>query len=140
MSEQRMTPRLARRRGASMLEVLVSFTLLSAVLAVATPLVVRHSRLLAAHRDYQLALDEVSNQLERLKALPPADLPQAVEQLAPSEFAAAYLKGAELTGELEMADRGQRLTLRLTWDEPQRKSAPVSLAAWIYRPCMEESP
>jgi Tfp pilus assembly protein FimT len=121
------------RRGASMLEILVACTLLGTVLSVATPLVVRHNRLLTAHREYQMALDELSNQLERLGALPAAELPAAVEKLAPSELAAAHLSGAKLTGELAAADEGQRLTLHLVWDEPQRKSAPVSMASWIYR-------
>lgn len=120
-----------RCRGTSSLEILVSFTLLSSVLAFATPLVVRHGRLLAAQRDYRLALDELSNQLERLTALPPAELPAAVEGLSPSDFAAAHLPGAELTAELTSADIGQRLTLKLSWDEPQRSAAPVTLAAWV---------
>jgi hypothetical protein len=125
--------KIARRptNGMSALEVIVAFTLLSSVLAFATPLVVRHGRLLTAQRDYRLALDELSNQLERLSALPAAELPAAVAQLAPSEFAAARLHGAELKGELSPADVGQRLTLRLSWDEPQRRAAPVTLAAWI---------
>ena len=118
-------------RGTSALEVIVAFTLLSSVLAFSTPLVVRHGRLLTAQRDYRLALDELSNQLERLSAFPSAELPAAMEQLAPSEFAAARLHGAELKGELGPADIGQRLTLRLSWDEPQRRAAPVTLAAWI---------
>jgi hypothetical protein len=119
------------RHGTSALEVIISFTLLSSVLAFATPLVVRHGRLLAAQREYRLALDELSNQLERLIALPGEQLPAAVGQLAPSDFAAARLPGAELRGELDSADIGQRLTLKLWWDEPQRRAAPVTLAAWI---------
>jgi len=121
------------RRAASLLEILVSFTLLATVLSVATPLVLRHNRLLTAHREYQMALDELSNQLERLTALPAAELPAALEKLAPSDLTATHLQGAKLTGELTPADQGQRLTLHLVWDEPQRRSAPVSLAAWIYR-------
>lgn len=126
------------RRGASILEVLVACTLLGAVLSVATPLVIRHNRLLTEHREYQMALDELSNQLERLTALPREELPATLEKLAPSELAAAHLHGAKLSGELAEADPGQRLTLHLVWDDPQRKSAPVSLAAWIYR--QEASP
>jgi hypothetical protein len=117
---------------------LVACTLLGTVLSVAAPLVVQHHRLLTAHRDYQMALDELSNQLERLTALPATDLPAAMEKLTPSEFTANHLHGTKLTGELVDADQGQRLTLHLVWDEPQRKSAPVSLAAWIYR--QEASP
>lgn len=132
MSDRFNRRMFARRAGASTLEVLVAFSLLSTVLAVATPLVIRHNRLLTAHRDYQLALDEVSNQLEHLSALPPDKLPEAIEKLTPSEFAAGHLRAAQLAGDLTDVDMGQRLTLRLTWDEPQRKVAPVTLAAWIF--------
>src|SRR5687768_13350247 len=97
-------PSRSRPRGASSIELVVSCTLLSVVLTGATGLVVRHGRLLAAHRDYQLALDEVSNQLERLTALPADDLPQALQQLKPSDFAAERLPGAELRGQLDAAD------------------------------------
>jgi hypothetical protein len=120
-----------RREGTTAFEIIVSFTLISSVLAFATPLVVRHTRLLAAQRHYRLALDELSNQLERLSALSAEELPKAVEQVAPSEFAAGRLPGAELQGRLESADIGQRLTLELTWDEPQRREAPLRLTAWI---------
>jgi len=123
--------RATRRRGTSSFEVLVSFTLLSSVLAFATPLVVRHGRLMAGQRHYRLALDELSNQIERLSAMPADQLSAAVENLAPSEFAAEHLPGAELSGELAAQELGRRLTLRLKWDEPQRKSAPLRLTAWI---------
>jgi hypothetical protein len=120
-----------RRTATSTLEVIVAFTLLSGVMAALAPLVVKHRRLLTAQRDYRLALDEVSNQLERLKALPEGEVAAALEQLKPSEFAAAKLPGAELRGELESIEFGRRLRLSLTWDEPERRGAPVSLAAWI---------
>jgi len=124
--------RCVPRRGVTSLEVIVAFTLLSGVLAVSTTLVVRHGRLLAEQRDYRLALDEVSNQLDRLAALPEEELSEAMEQLSPSPFTASRLPGAKLSGELEAAEMGQRITLRLVWDEPQRDTAPVSLAAWIF--------
>jgi len=122
---------IGARHGTSAFEVIVSFTLLSSVLTFATPLVVRHTRLLAAQRHYRLALDELSNQIERLSALGADELPAAVEKLAPSDFVVERLPGAELQGQLQAAEFGQRLTLRLTWDEPQRRAAPLSLSAWI---------
>jgi hypothetical protein len=117
--------------GTSLLETLVSLTLLTTTMSVFVPMVVRHARLLTAEREYRLALDELSNQLERLTALPPADLPAEMGRLSPSEYAAAHLHGVKLTGELLPAEFGQRLTLRIVWDEPQRSAAPLSLAAWI---------
>jgi len=131
----RRFPLPARRRGllsgTSTLEVLVAFTLLSSVLSLSVPLVVRHGRVLTSARQYRLAIEELSDQLERLTALPEAQRQLALEQLAPSQFAASRLPGAELLGTLEAADLGQRLTLQIVWDEPQRRAAPVTMAAWI---------
>jgi len=124
-------PRQRRRGGTTVLEIVISFTLLSTVLVFATPLVARHGRLLAAQRHYRLALDELSNQFERLSALPDVELPAAVEQLRPSSFAAGRLPGAEVHGELNAAEMGQRIILRLHWDEPGRRAAPVTLMAWF---------
>jgi len=123
--------RRRRQMGTTSIEIVVAFTLLSSVLAIATPLVVKHGRLLASQRAYRLALDEVSNQLERLSSLPEEEFPEAIQQLAPSPLIAKRLPGAELRGEVESADIGRRLTLRLSWDEPQRSAAPVAMAAWI---------
>jgi hypothetical protein len=125
--------------GTTTVEVLISFTLLITVLSFSAPLMVKHSRLLKAQRDYRLALDELSNQIERLSALPQDELPAAVEKLAPSEFITAHLSGVQLRGELAANDNARRVTLRLAWDEPQRLQAPVSLAAWISPPVQAAS-
>ena len=119
------------RRGASALEVLVAFTLLCGLLAGSTSLIVKHGRIVQAQRQYRMALDELSNQIEMLSTVPAAELEQAVERLQPSDFAAAQLAGIQLEGELQPADPGQRLTLRIWWDESQRSKAPVTLMAWI---------
>jgi len=128
----------ARRRiprsATTSLEVIVALTLLCGLLSFSTPLVVKHGRLLQAQRNYRLALDELSNQLERLSALPETELEDAVKQLAPSPFATAHLPGAELRGQLDSIDIGRRLTLRLSWDESERRKAPVALAAWLPAP------
>lgn len=120
------------RRGTGTLDLLVSFTILVTVISVATPLVVRHERLLKSHRNYRLALDELSNQMDRLTVLPLNELPQAVKQLSPSTFVAERLPGARLGGELQSAEFGTRITLALSWNDTERSRAPVSLAAWVY--------
>jgi hypothetical protein len=122
----------AGRAGTSSLEVIVAFTLLSSVLAFSTPLIVRHQRLITAQREYRLALDEATNQLDRLSILPRDELSAAVERLQPSEFLAERLSGAKLHGELQAADAGQCVTVSISWGDEQRTAAPVSLAAWFF--------
>lgn len=131
MPKKRSTPQRRARRGTSALEVLVAFTLLSTVLALSTPLVVAHGRLLKAQRDYRLALDELSNQLERLTTLPEPDLSKALDELVPSPLAASRLPGATLRGQLADAELGKRVTLEIWWDEPNRQTVPLRLAAWV---------
>lgn len=120
-----------RNRGASSLEVIVAFTLLSSVLALAAPLIVAHNRLLVVQRHYRVALAEISNQMERLSLLSATELPAAVEKLTPSEFAQERLPGAMLRGELSESSLGQRVSLELTWDETNRQAAPVRLTTWL---------
>ncbi len=126
-----MKPCSNNRTGASSLEAIVAFTLLSAALTFATPLVIQHSRLLKAQRDYRLALDELSNRIERLSLLPADELSSALSQLQPSEMIATKLPDAELRGELQAADIGRTLTLRLSWQGPHGNPAMVSLVTWV---------
>lgn len=131
---QRAAPQTTRRRlrpGVSSIELLVAFTLLTTTMAVSVPLVVRHGRLLESARQYRIALEELSNQLDRLTALPENELQAALRRLAPSQFTASRLPGAEMSGELQPADIGRRIVLQIVWNEPQRSAAPVTLAAWI---------
>ena len=120
---------MKRRCGASSLECVVAFTLLSSALAFATPLVVKHRRLVTSQREYRLALDEVTNQMERLTALPSGEVEKAVKQLTLSEFAAERLSEASLRGEIRSVEMGWQITLSLTWEQPT--AAPVTLTGWI---------
>ncbi len=113
------------------MEAIVAFVLLSGALTFATPLIIQHSRLLKAQRDYRLALDEVSNAIDRLSLLPADELSGALTKLKPSELIAAKLPGAELQGELDDADIGQRLALRLSWQQLPGSSTSVLLATWL---------
>ena len=113
------------RRGASSLEILVAFTLLGTVMGSAMPL-------LSAQRQYRIALDEVTNHLERLAALPQPALQTAVERLSPSEFITERLHEVELTGELAPEAEGTRITLRIAWTDSQRREAPITLSAWVF--------
>jgi hypothetical protein len=125
-----MTRFHARRRGIGSLEVLVSLTLLLTVLSGSMMLITRHGRLLTAQRHYRIALDEVSNQLDRITGLPAEQVAEAVKQLSASPFVAERLPNAKLSGELKAADVGQRVSLRLVWKEMAEQE--VVLAGWVY--------
>lgn len=122
----------ASRRGTGSLDLLVSFTLLMTVMTAVTPLVVRYHRTVKSHRDYRLALDELSNQMELLTALPAAELPETIKKLTPSNFIQERLAEPKLSGELLPADAGTRITLRMTWAETERDRAPLALAGWTF--------
>jgi hypothetical protein len=85
--------------------------------------------MLVAQRHYRQALDELSNQMERVTALPADEVPQALKQLSLSEFTALRLADPKLTSELKPADIGQRVTLQLTWNESHGES--VSMTGWV---------
>jgi hypothetical protein len=119
------------RTGASSLELLIAFTLLASVIAFATPLAVKHNRLLTAQRNYRVALDELSNQVDRLMLLSDAELREAVTMIRPSEFASQRMPGVKIQGQLEPIDVGQRLTLSLSWDDQPSSVPPISLSAWV---------
>jgi hypothetical protein len=113
-----------------MLEVIVSLTLLMSVLSVSVPLVFRHAHLLIAQRHYRQALDELSNQLDRLTSLTGAELDNALKQLSPSSFVAARLSNARLKGESKPEDGGSRVTLQLTWNDPREER--VTMTGWVF--------
>ena len=83
---------------------------------VAAPLMVRHSRLLIDQRRYRIALDEVSNQLDRLSALPADELAAALEQIKVNDWTLARLPGCRARSAIwSQSDLGNRLTLELSY-------------------------
>lgn len=130
-----------KRSGLTSFEMIVALMLFMSALLVATPLMVRHGRLLVDQRRYRIALDEVSNQLDRLSSLPADQVAAALEQVKVDDWTLARLPGAVLVGQLEPVDLGNRLTLELTYgaeakqpwgqpgDGPKRKK--VALESWI---------
>jgi hypothetical protein len=126
------------QRGTTTIELLVSFTLLTAVLGAALPLVVRHGRILTSARQYRMALDELSNRAEEIASLDREQAIRVVEDMKPSAFTSEHLPGAELTAVLAPPDDAERVTLSLIWDEPGPRSAPVSLVAWLPPPASAE--
>ena len=78
------------------MEMLVAFTLLTSVLALSAPLVVRHGRVLVTARHYRLALEELSNQMERLTALAGRNPEMAILVVSLVPLAMGYVTALEM--------------------------------------------
>jgi len=123
-------PSRANRRGFTMTELVVAATLLIAGLSVVAPLAVRSGRVWQDSRHYRLAVEELSNQLERLTSLDAVDRAAALSELVPSTQVSTALPNPMLSAETLTDENGTRLVLRLTWDR-LGKSTPLTLVGWI---------
>ena len=121
------------RRGISMTELVVSATLLFTSLTVVTPLAVRAGRIWQDSRHYRLAMDEVSNQLDRLTLLDEPRLAATLESLEPSPQILSVLPGAVLSAERIRDEDGNRLVLSLQW-ESAAQAPSVTLVGWVEPP------
>ncbi|MGI9427903.1 MAG: hypothetical protein ACR2NM_04555 [Bythopirellula sp.] len=117
-------------RGITVTELVVAAGLLVVVMSVVTSLAVRNGRLQHDSRHYRLAVDELTNQLERLTALDADRLADAIAELAPSAQIQGTLPNPELTSERISDEFGDRLVLHLVWDR-LGKRRPVTLVGWI---------
>src|SRR5690606_36358897 len=99
------------RAGLTMVELMVAATLIVSGLTMIGKLTVSSGRMWQQTRQEQVALEELSNQLERLLALPLDQRDEAISQLAPSAFAAERLPGAKVTAGTTDDTAGQRLEL-----------------------------
>jgi len=104
-----------------MLEVMAALAVLVAALAAITPLFVRHTRLVAETRRERIALEELTNQAERLAAVPAGDLDGHLAALALSPLATDCLPEPRLTATRGSSPLGEQVTLRLAWSSPGRE-------------------
>ncbi len=125
-----MTGRARRRAGLAMVELLVSATLLIALISIVVPLAYRSSRLWQEARSYRLAVNELHNQLEDLTVMNDVEREQALKALKPDEQLQKALPGAHLSGEVIDDSDGKRLKLSLQWQRTG-DAPPIVLIGWI---------
>lgn len=120
-----------QRRGVTLIETTVALGLLIAVMSVTASLAVRNQRLLADNRAYRLAVDELSNRLDLIVALPADEAATSIESLR-DEKLPGPLAGATLEGAIESEDFGRRVSLKLTWPATVKRRPDIALSAWSY--------
>lgn len=127
------TIRPRARRGITLFELLVAFSILGVIVSASSGLLVRGGRLLTSARNQRIAVDELANQLERLRTLPTPASGAFVAGPVPSDFARAHLPGVSLTLTADPPGTGlqRRVELAIEWDEQGRRGHPLRLAGWI---------
>ena len=126
-----------RRRGISLIEMIVSTVLLSAVLVAAVPMIgwSFQQRHLAQKR--QLANQEVANIMETIATTPWAQVTsETLGQVKLSEAAQNELNNAKLEINLKQSESdivSKQIILKLSWsDKMNRPIAPITLTTWMY--------
>ena len=120
----------SRRSGTSMIEVVVSAGILLVVMSFVASLTFRINLVWKDIGQHRAAMNELSNQLERLTLLADDDLAAAIALLEPSAVISQTLPEPALAGELIKDDWGNRLVLKLDWQRPH-PAKPVQLVAWL---------
>lgn len=117
------------RTGAMMPDLIVAAILTMALIGTLTTCTIRSGRLMTQTRHQQLALDELSNQLERLLSLNENDRRKAMSDLMPSDEIASALPEASLAAETMDDQQGTRIVLSLDWNHGV-PSTPMRLVGW----------
>jgi hypothetical protein len=126
-----VSPRgVSHRAGLAMIEVVVAAGVLLVVMSFVSSLVFRIDFVWKDTGHHRAAMNELSNQLERLTLLSPDKISAAIEGLEPSEMVSRTLDKPELSGELVKDDWGDRIVLKLNWRRPY-PGKPVQLVAWL---------
>ncbi len=129
------------RHGLGMTELIVAATLLITALSLLVTLSFRTGKLWQDSRHYQLAVQELTNQQERLTSLDETALDTALTELVVSAAMQNALPNPRLTGKKISDDDGTRVLLEINWDR-LGTAHPLSLVGWIAPPAeaAEETP
>ena len=120
-----------QHRGFTKLEMLVSATLLTTMIAIASPLFARLNQIWHSTRWYQLASQELMNQMEVITQLSREECNIAVNKLKISSDILDVIPKAVLTGKVESSTDGDRVVLYFQLPASVR-SEPIVLVGWLH--------
>ncbi len=126
-------------RGVSIIEFVVACSLLGSLILFVVPSAIRIGQLQRDIRQDRIAMDEITNHLDRLAQLPPKQIQEELDRLAPSVFAKAGLPNPNLSGTLSNSEEGYRLALVISWESTGRDAAPLTMATWVFPASSTES-
>ena len=121
---------LSRRRGAMVMEMVVSCAVLITIMTFVTTLCFQVNRLWRSSGHHRVAMSELSNQLDRLTLMSVDEVKEEFESLEASELCSRTLQDPVLSGEVVDDQLGQRIILSLNWRR-LNPGKPVELSGWI---------
>ncbi|TWT82745.1 hypothetical protein CA13_42080 [Planctomycetes bacterium CA13] len=113
-----------------MIEVVIAAGLLITVMSFVTTLMYRVDLVWKDVAHQRAAMNELSNQLDRLSLMPAEQIQSELQKFEPSAEAKLSLFNPKVSGELTQDELGSRLTLRLSWSQ-LHPSKPIEMATWI---------
>ena len=114
----------APRTALTVLESLVALSLLGVALSVAAQFSVRHNHLLTDLRTHRLAIEQLTDELDRLARLPSDERAAAVEKLNDSD--------SRVTAALQPEATGVRIVVAYEWPAAEHTKPRLSLTGWAY--------
>ena len=118
-----------RRSGFTSTELVVACSLLVAATSAIATLAVKTTRLWQDSRHQQIAIEELSSELDRLIALDPTTRIVAMQNVTPSEILQEICPSVTLSASWEDEARSA-IQLKLNWNTVQPKAS-VELTGWI---------
>lgn len=119
-----------RQKGFTKLELLVSASFLTTMIALASPLFSRLNQVWNSTRWYQLASQELMNQMEEITQLSHPECRDALNEMRISSAIRAAIPNGQLTGRMESSADGDRVILAFQLPASVR-SEPIVLVGWL---------
>lgn len=125
----RASERRSSRKGSLMTEAIVSAVILLVGIAIVGKSSYNFRRLWSDTRYYQLATDELCNQMQTLTALPKEQLANSLNSLSVSNEISQVLPDAKIVGQLIDDAQGIRVRLSMDWKRVGT-GEPLVLTGW----------
>ncbi len=116
--------------GFTVVELVVSATLMVAVMTFVTTMLVRVDQTWKEIGYQRVAIHELSNHLDHLTTLNPQQVDAVIDAIEPSEQVKRTLASPKLSAQRIDDDLGSRVVLTLNWNR-RHPGSPVQLVGWL---------
>lgn len=127
-----MNHSLKNRSGITVIELLVSASVLLGIMSFVGTLTVSINGVWKDIVQRRVAVCELTNQLEQLTRLSVDELEQQLESLEPSVHCSNSLRGAKLSATVSEDQLGKRIVVAINWDR-KHAGKPVELSGWLQK-------